>query len=93
MLKTLLTGSGLTLMLAACATAPPELATKLAARATAPPAAGCVPDTATRIPVKADECAGFGPSFSQAELLRTGARDTAGALRVLDPALSIAGGH
>ncbi len=90
MSKTLLTGGCLLLMLTACATPTPGPATKLAARA-ALPAPGCVPETATRIPLKTDECAEFGHSHSQAELLRTGAVDTAEALRLLDPALTVRG--
>ncbi len=90
MLKMPFTGAALALLLAACATGEPGLAAKLAARASRP-APGCVPDVATRIPVKADECGAFGRSYTREDLQATGTADPAGALRLLDPALSHGG--
>ena len=90
MLKRLLTGAALVPLLAACATESPGLAAQLAARASRP-MPGCVPDVATRIPVKADECGAFGRSYSRDDLQGTGSADPAGALRLLDPAMSFGG--
>jgi hypothetical protein len=50
-----------------------------------------VPDTATRLPVRAQECGAFGQSYTGEQLLRTGAYDTSEALRLLDPALRVRG--
>jgi hypothetical protein len=89
-MKTLLAGGCLILVLTACATPGPSEATRLADPAVLPPA-GCVPYTATRIPVKRDDCAGSGHSFSETQLQSTGTPDTAAALRLLDSALSVSG--
>jgi hypothetical protein len=88
MLRTVIFGC-LTVTLMACATVTPDsAAAKLAAGARAG-SVGCVPQLATRIPVKADDCAGFGRSYTRAEISNTGALDTAEALRLLDPALKV----
>ncbi|MGH8267266.1 MAG: hypothetical protein ACRETS_08090, partial [Steroidobacteraceae bacterium] len=61
---------------------------KAAADASAKPVhAGCVGQTATRIPLKDDECAGFGNVYSQQDLLNTGQTDPGRALRLLDPSV------
>src|SRR5947208_11118126 len=67
MLKTLLTGAFLLLTLMACATVAPTPARDVARAASlaAAPRRACVSDTATRIPVKADECVGFGQTYTQ----------------------------
>ena len=91
MLKKLLIGACLVLPLAACttpsATREPRTSAFLAPARTP----GCVPDTATRIPMTQGDCAGFGRIYTQEDLLRTGAADTAQALRLLDPALTVHG--
>jgi hypothetical protein len=89
MLKRLVIGACLVLPLAACTTPSPtgEL-TKIPAFALRP-AVGCVTDTGTRIPVNEHECAGFGRTYSGEEIQRTGAADTAEALQLLDPMLTI----
>ena len=84
-------GACLVLALVACTTPsatrePPTSALLAPARTR-----GCVPDTATRIPVTQAECAGFGRTYTQEDLLRTGAADTGQALRLLDPALTVHG--
>ncbi|HEY0766873.1 MAG TPA: hypothetical protein VGD47_02850 [Steroidobacteraceae bacterium] len=90
MLKTVVIGACLVLPLAACTTAPPtrELA-KMPSFASAP-LIGCVPDTASRLPVTRD-CGGFGQSYTREQLQRTGAHDTVEALRLLDPSLIVRG--
>lgn len=90
MFKKLLSAGCLVLALAGCASAPraPDAAKSVAA-AKAPP--GCVPETATRIPVSPSGCAGFGRTYTQEDIQRTGAGDTAQALRLLDPSLTVHG--
>jgi hypothetical protein len=48
---------------------------------------GCVQDTGSRIKQKPGDCRGPGRSYSRDELDRTGAIDTAEALKRLDPSL------
>jgi len=86
MLKKLLLCSGLAL-LSACAATP---APKPAAAAYVPPP-GCVGNTATRIPTSPSECAGFGSTYTQQDIQRTGEPTAAGALRLLDPSLTVHG--
>ena len=91
MLKPLLTGATVLLTLAACTTvSPPGEVARTAALAPAA-ARGCVAVTATRLPVKPEDCAGSGQTYTREDILRTGAHDTAGALQLLDPALRIYG--
>jgi len=71
MLTKLLIGAFLVLPLAACTTAsatrePPKSASLALARTP-----GCVPDTATRIPVKEADCAGLGRTYTQEDILCT----------------------
>ena len=87
LLKTLLLGAGLSLALAACASAPPAKAPATAANQEA----GCVPQTASRLAPGASNCAGFGHAWSQEDIQRSGGADTAEALRLLDPSLTIHG--
>jgi hypothetical protein len=81
MLKTSLVGAVL-LALAACATTPPAPKT---AAAKAP--VGCVSDTATRLPVNPNDCAGFGSTYTKKDLDQTGRVYAQDALRDLDPAI------
>ena len=91
MLKKILLGACLVLPLAACttpsATREPPKSAALAPVGTG----GCVADTATRIPVKEGNCAGFGRTYTQQDIQRTGEADTAQALRLLDPSLTVHG--
>ena len=77
------------LCLGACATSPPKSA--VTQPAAAPLSAGCVNDTATRLPVGPDGCAGFGRTYTHQEISTTGATDAAQALRQLSPSLTITG--
>ncbi len=90
MFKTLVTGASL-LTLTACATVSPTR--EVARTASLAPAAAraCVSDTATRIPVKPDQCAGFGRSYDQDDIQRTGRDQLGPALRMLDPAVTLHG--
>lgn len=76
------------LLLAACAATPPSPdQTKTAANAKPP--AGCVGQTATRIPVKDDKsCAGFGSTYTQQDIQNTGQTTVGGALPMMDPAIT-----
>jgi hypothetical protein len=76
------------LMLAACAATPPTPdQTKVAANATPP--AGCVGQSATRIPLKDDKsCAGFGSTYTQQDINNTGQSTVGGALPLLDPSIT-----
>ncbi|HYL02739.1 MAG TPA: hypothetical protein VEU54_04915 [Steroidobacteraceae bacterium] len=87
MFKSLAIGMSLALALAACASTPPAPA-KTTAKAVP---LGCVASTATRIPVKDGQCAGFGSVYTQEDLNRTGQVLPGSALRMLDPALTVTG--
>jgi hypothetical protein len=88
MKKSLPLSIALALMLAACATEPstPERSTTAAAK----PPAGCVAQTATRIPLKDGSmaCAGFGSTYSKQDIDNTGQVDLGRALPMLDPAIT-----
>jgi hypothetical protein len=49
----------------------------------------CPRDTGTRLPVKPEECAAFGRSYSQRDIQRTNTTTTADALKRLSPSLNI----
>lgn len=72
------------LALAACASAPPAVPTASAKK----PPLGCVSDTATRLPIPASECAGFGSTYTKEDLDRTGQVYVQDALRTLDPTIT-----
>jgi hypothetical protein len=91
MLKPLLTIASLLLALAACATVSPTGEVARTASLAAVPDRGCLTATATRLPLKPDDCAALGQTYTQEDILRTGAHDTAEALRLLDPALRVYG--
>jgi hypothetical protein len=84
MLRTSLVGGAMILALAACATTPP---TPMTAAAQAKPPLGCVSDTATRLPVSPNECAGVGSTYTKKDLDQTGRVYPLDALRDLDPAI------
>jgi hypothetical protein len=91
MLKTLVLGACLVGPLAACTIPSPtrEVAQGIALAPAHP--RGCVAATATRIPVKEQDCAGFGQTYTREDIERTGATDAAGVLRLLDPTLTVHG--
>jgi len=91
MLKELVIGAGLVLALVGCTTPSPTREPASTALLAPAPTAGCVADTATRIPVKEHDCAGFGRTYTQEDIQRTGQPDTAQALRLLDPSLTVHG--
>jgi hypothetical protein len=91
MLKPLLTGATLLLTLAACTTVSPTGEVARTASLAPAPARACVSATGTRLPVKPEECAGPGQTYTWEDIQRTGAYDTAGALQLLDPALRVHG--
>jgi len=86
MLKSLALSSALALSLAACAT--PRVSPDKATAANAKPPAGCVAQTATRIPVKGDACAGFGNTYTKDDIDKTGQTTLDRALPMLDPSIS-----
>jgi len=88
MLKPLAIGACLA-MLSACASTPTTPAKPQTAAATLP--AGCVGQSATRIPVKPGECAGFGSTYTQQDIQNTGQVYVDKALGMLDPAVRV--GH
>ena len=91
MQKSLVLSAALALLLAACATTPsPTPATAANAAATKPPA-GCVGQTATRIPVKDGTCAGFGSTYTRQDIDNTGQTTAERALALMDP--SVRAGH
>ena len=76
------------LALGGCATTP---SAPPAAKASATAPAGCVGATATRLPVNPGECAGFGHTWTQSDLDKTGATTVGDALRYIDPTLTVSG--
>ena len=84
MLRISLVGGAMILALAACAATPP---TPMTAAAQAKPPLGCVSDTATRLPVSPNECAGVGSTYTKKDLDQTGRVYLQDALRDLDPAV------
>jgi hypothetical protein len=90
MLRSLLISLALLLIVPACATQSATPATKVAAARRQPPA-GCVPDTATRLPPLANDCAGFGQSYDQQQIKSTGYTNVGQALSTLDPAVTSSG--
>ena len=83
-----LIGGILALCLTACATSRSAPESKLTAAKAEPPA-GCVADTATRIPVKPSDCWAFGRTWTDENVKSTGATDAAQALRQLDPTVTV----
>jgi len=93
MLNKILIGICLPFCLAACATSPSTSGTagpEAAATARVPPA-GCVADTATRIPVSPRDCAAAGRVWTDQDVKSTGATSAGQALRLLDPAVTVTG--
>ena len=91
MLKRLLGCACLGLTLAACATTPAAAANSTTTVAETQKRAGCVGTTATRPHVSPGDCVGFGSTYTKQDLDRTGQVDVQGALRKLDPALTVRG--
>ena len=89
MLKSLAIAS-LVVSLAACAAAPttPGSAPTPSTAAQVKPPPGCVAQTATRIPVKDDTCAGFGSTHTKQDVDNTGQTDLSRALPMLDPSVT-----
>ncbi|MGB6604795.1 MAG: hypothetical protein WA747_09575 [Steroidobacteraceae bacterium] len=86
MRKSLTLAACVALTVAACATTTPPQQAQPVAKAEKP-AAGCVPTTATRLPMKDSECSGFGASYSYKQLQNTGQPYADQELRMLDPSL------
>jgi hypothetical protein len=91
MLKKILLGACLVVPLAACTTPSATREPPKSAALAPAPTPGCVADTATRLPVKEGDCAGFGRTYTQQDIQRTGQPDTAQALRLLNPSLTVHG--
>jgi hypothetical protein len=89
MLKNYLPAGVVLLALAACATSPTD---QKATTAKAQPPLGCVSDTATRLPVSGNECAGVGSTYTKKDMDQTGQPYAQDALRMLDPTLRVHGG-
>ena len=89
MLRKLSFGACLVVLLAACATTPRAPPTAAAQSAKQMPPAGCVAGTGTALPTKSISCTGPGNTYSSDDLQRTGATTVSGALRRLDPDVTI----
>jgi hypothetical protein len=87
-LNKILIGACLTLCVSACATSSAPGTGHVAAAAQVPPA-GCVAETATRIPVNPHDCAGAGRVWTDQDIKSTGATSAAQALRQLDPTVLV----
>lgn len=80
-------GLSLSFALAACATTGTPGPTASTQAAGSQPPAGCVADTATRLPTTAHQCAAFGHTWTQQDIRNTGATDVGQALSLLDPSI------
>ncbi|HEX4647670.1 MAG TPA: hypothetical protein VH111_02500 [Steroidobacteraceae bacterium] len=91
--KSLLAGAALVLALAGCATVSPTSEVARTASLAPPRAAapGCVGASASRIPMKPDECGEFGQTYNRDEIQRTGQTEVGAMLQMLDPALRVHG--
>ena len=85
MLNRILIATCLTLYVAACASSAARHET-----AKLPPA-GCVAESATRIPVSPRDCAGAGRVWTDQDIKSTGATSAGQALRQLDPTVTVTG--
>jgi hypothetical protein len=74
------------LALGACASTSGNAPTK---PVTASRPAGCVSDTGSLIPARPGNCAGFGNTYTQEDIQRTGTSTAGGALRQLDPTVTV----
>jgi hypothetical protein len=82
--------AGLALVvLAACASAPPQPGSRATSARDLPPVS-CVA-TPTGLVASPRDCAVNGHTWTQDNISRTGAQTTAGALRLLDPTLTVTG--
>ena len=84
MLNKVLVGACVALLLAGCASRPSK---PVARNAAAKPSLGCVSDTATRLPVKPNQCSGVGSTYTKQDLDRTGQPLLNDSLRMLSPAI------
>jgi hypothetical protein len=92
MLYRALIGAGLSACVAACVGSPaaPAMVSPSMTAASLPPA-GCVSQSATRIPAGPTECAASGHVWTSDAIRGTGATEPAAALRLLDPTLTVRG--
>jgi hypothetical protein len=74
------------LALGACASTSGNSGTKPVA---ASQPAGCVSGTGTRIAAAPGNCAGFGRTYTQEDIEHTGETTAGGALRMLDPSVTV----
>ena len=92
MVNKLLLGFCLALAVAACATHPSAPAGNTVAAANPEQVPfGCIGSTATRLPVRPGDCAGFGTSHSRSSLDRTGQPNLGPALQMIDPTIRASG--
>jgi hypothetical protein len=91
----MLKSSVLTLCLLGCGVVAAQVVIADDAKPAAPQAkpvassSGCTRDTGTRLRRNTDGCPGIGSSYSKDQLFRTGASNPSGALRMLDPSVTI----
>ena len=84
MLNKMLVGTCVALLLAGCVSRSYK---PVAHNAAAKPPLGCVSDTATRLPVNPNQCAGVGTTFTKQDLDRTGQPFLNDPLKMLSPAV------
>jgi hypothetical protein len=77
------------LVLAACTGTGPHATTASGNPNVSVAKTSCVTQTASRIPRDPGTCDGFGRSYSRDDIDRTGSTTAGGALRLLDPGLTI----
>lgn len=77
------------LVMAACTSTGPRVAAATGIRDASAMKPACISQTASRIPRDTGNCDGFGRSYSRDDIDHTGATTAGGALRLLDPGLTI----
>jgi hypothetical protein len=88
MIKSLLICAVASASVIACSTAGPPRSENRTAAAT--PTQPCVPETASRLPMRTGVCSSApGRSYSNEDLERTGHTDVADALQMLDPSITV----
>ena len=78
----------LAVTLGACASTPPDAPRKATTVARNQPSVTCVATPTGQLAPPRD-CAGFGHTWTQKDIERSGAADTADALRLLDPTVTV----
>jgi hypothetical protein len=77
------------LILCGCATTSPNATTKQPASAAVATDPSCLSETGSRLAQSTSNCRGFGRSYSDEDISRTGRTSAADALSQLDPSITV----